>query len=75
VPFQTPIGPIPELALPVTVFERVDAVEEGAGAICISDVNIRDHSTEVYQPRDSGDHSNRCTRIGVGAASIVAMEG
>lgn len=75
VPFQTPMGPMPELAFPVTVFERVDAVVEGAGAICISDVNIRDHSTEVYQPRDNGDHSNRCTRIGEGAEIIAAMDG
>lgn len=61
------------LALPVTVFVIVDAVDDGAGAICISAVNIRDHSTDMYQPRDKVDHSNRCTLMGDGDVRIDAI--
>ena len=75
VPFQTPIGPMPLLALPVTVFEIVDAVVDGAGAMCISAVKISDHKTEVYQPSDSVDHSNRCTLIVEGEDRMVEICG
>ena len=63
------------LALPVTVFDIVEAVVDAAGAICISAVKMRDHNTEVYQPNDNVDHSNIWTLIGEGVDSIDAIVG
>ena len=37
----------------------------------ISLVNINPHSSDSYHPRDSGDHSNRCTRIAEGSIPLT----
>jgi len=41
----------------------------------ISAVKMRDQRTDMYQPRERGDHSKRWTRMGDGEARIAEIVG
>src|SRR5437762_14231658 len=60
VPFQTPTVP---------------GVDPDAEPTTISLAKMKPHRRDSYQPRESGDHSNRWTRIGDGSESTAWIRG